>query len=154
EDVAEALGSRYKGRHVGHHGRVSALSFNGNKVVTTGGGGAILTTDAAMPRAAKHLTTTAKRPHQWAFVHDQVGYNYRLPNINAALGCAQLEQLDGFIKAKRRLAARYVEAFREVPGATIFTDADYAESNYWLVTMPLDMPSVATRDQFLAACHA
>jgi perosamine synthetase len=153
EDVAEALGSRYKGRHVGYHGMVSALSFNGNKVVTTGGGGAILTTDAEVARAAKHLTTTAKKPHVWAFLHDQVGYNYRMPNLNAALGCAQLEQLDGFIKAKRSLAARYVEAFRQVPGASIFVDAPYAQGNYWLVAMLLDVPSYATRDAFLAACQ-
>lgn len=154
EDAAEGLGSSYKGRHVGRHGAVGALSFNGNKLVTTGGGGAILTTDPALGRAAKHLTTTAKTPHQWAFFHDQVGYNYRLPNINAALGCAQLEQLDTFVAAKRRLAARYQDAFRDVAGATIFMDANYATSNYWLVTMMLDSPGEATRDAFLAACHA
>lgn len=154
EDVAEALGSRYKGRHVGYHGMLSALSFNGNKVVTTGGGGAILTTDSTIARAAKHLTTTAKQPHKWAFLHDEVGYNYRLPNINAALGCAQLEQLNTFLAAKRKLAARYMEVFSNVPGATIFADAGYAESNYWLVAMLLDKPDVATRDMFLEACHA
>jgi perosamine synthetase len=153
EDAAEALGSRYRERHVGHHGMVTALSFNGNKPVTTGGGGAIVTTNAEVARAAKHLTTTAKSPHQWAFLHDQVGYNYRLPNINAALGCAQLEQLDQFVAAKRSLARRYRNAFHNVPGASIFVDADYAQSNYWLVTMLLDEPNTATRDAFLAACH-
>lgn len=153
EDVAEALGSRYKGRHAGYHGRVSSLSFNGNKTVTTGGGGAILTADPEIARAVKHLTTTAKKPHKWAFLHDSVGYNYRMPNINAALGCAQLEQLDGFLAAKRRLNARYAEAFRDVPGASIFVDADYAESNFWLVTMVLDTPDEAVRDAFLEACH-
>ena len=115
EDVAEALGSRYKGRHVGCHGVTTALSFNGNKIATTGGGGAILTCDAAIARAAKHITTTAKLPHRWAFLHDQVGFNYRLPNINAALGCAQLEQVPGAVAAKRRLAVRYARnsaAFR------------------------------------------
>ncbi|MGM4906770.1 LegC family aminotransferase [Tardiphaga sp. 866_E4_N2_1] len=154
EDVAEAIGSRYKGRHPGYHGLVSSLSFNGNKAVTTGGGGAILTNDPQIARAAKHLTTTAKTPHKWAFLHDQVGYNYRLPNINAALGCAQLEQLDGFIAAKRDLAARYASAFRDVPGASIFVDADYAQSNYWLVAMMLDKPDATVRDGFLEACHA
>jgi perosamine synthetase len=154
EDAAEALGSRYQGRHVGRHGRVAALSFNGNKLVTTGGGGAIVTADPELARAAKHLTTTAKTPHQWAFLHDQVGYNYRLPNINAALGCAQIEQLDQFVAAKRRLAGRYRDAFRNVPGASIFVDADYAQSNYWLVTMLLDQPDVTIRDELLAACHA
>lgn len=153
EDVAEAIGSRYKGRHPGYHGKVASLSFNGNKTVTTGGGGAILTADPAIARAAKHLTTTAKQPHKWAFLHDVVGYNYRLPNINAALGCAQLEQLDGFIAAKRRLNARYVEAFRDVPGASIFADADYAQSNFWLVSMVLDSPDEGARDTFLEACH-
>jgi perosamine synthetase len=154
EDAAEALGSRYQGRHVGHHGLVASLSFNGNKPVTTGGGGAILTVNADVARAAKHLTTIAKQPHQWAFLHDAVGYNYRLPNINAALGCAQLEQLDQFVAAKRRLAERYREAFRDVPGAAIFVDAEGAQSNYWLVTLLLDEPDLATRDAFLAACHA
>ncbi len=153
EDAAEALGSHYRGRHVGHHGLVACLSFNGNKPVTTGGGGAIITGDAEIASAAKHLTTTAKQPHQWAFLHDQIGYNYRLPNINAALGCAQLEQVDLFVAAKRRLAARYQEAFREVPGATIFVDAKDAQSNYWLVTMLLDEPDLGLRDSFLAACH-
>jgi perosamine synthetase len=153
EDAAEALGSRYQARHVGHHGLLACLSFNGNKPVTTGGGGAIITVDAEIARAAKHLTTTAKKPHQWAFLHDQVGYNYRLPNINAALGCAQLEQMGAFLAAKRRLAARYQEAFRDVPGAAIFVDADDSQSNYWLVTMLLDEPDLAARDAFLAACH-
>lgn len=153
EDAAEALGSSYKGRHVGYHGAATALSFNGNKVVTTGGGGAILTTDPERARAAKHLTTTAKKPHPWAFIHDQVGYNYRLPNINAALGCAQLEQLDSFVEAKRRLAARYQTEFASVPGASIFVDAEYATSNYWLVSMLLDKPSETTRDEFLQACQ-
>src|SRR5436190_668904 len=153
EDAAEALGSRYCGRHVGHHGRVASLSFNGNKPVTTGGGGAIITVDAQIARAAKHLTTTAKQQHQWAFLHDQVGYNYRLPNLNAALGCAQLEGLDAVVAAKRRLAQRYQDAFRDVPGAAIFVDAGDAQSNYWLVAMLLDAPDTALRDAFLAACH-
>jgi perosamine synthetase len=153
EDAAEALGSTYKGRHVGSHGAVATLSFNGNKPVTTGGGGALLINDPALARAAKHLTTTAKQPHAWAFIHDQVGYNYRLPNINAALGCAQLEQLDAFVAAKRQLAQRYREAFHSVRGASIFADANYAASNYWLVAMMLDAPGEATRDAFLQACH-
>lgn len=154
EDAAESLGSRYKGHPVGRHGLVTALSFNGNKIVTTGGGGAVLTHDPELARALKHLTTTAKRPHKWAFLHDQVGYNYRLPNINAALGCAQLERLTEFVAAKRALAARYVDAFQEVEGASIFTDQPHCESNYWLVTMMLDRPDDALRDEFLEACHA
>jgi len=97
EDAAESLGSFYKGRHTGNWGRLAAVSFNGNKIVTTGGGGAILTNDQELALQARHITTTAKIPHRWAFDHDRIGYNYRLPNINAALGCAQLEQLPGFL---------------------------------------------------------
>ncbi len=106
EDAAESLGSFYKGRHTGTFGKLGTLSFNGNKVITTGGGGMILT-DEKTGAHAKHLTTTAKKPHPYEFVHDEIGYNYRLPNINAALGCAQLEQLENFIRAKRALAERY-----------------------------------------------
>ena len=122
EDAAESLGSFYKGRHTGNWGRVSALSFNGNKIITTGGGGAILTNDEELGLRAKHLTTTARVPHAWELSHDMVGYNYRLPNINAALGCAQLEQLPSFLKQKRALAERYKAAFDEVKGVTFFTE--------------------------------
>ena len=111
EDAAELLGSTYKGAPVGGRSHLAALSFNGNKIVTTGGGGAILTDDEDVRRHAKHLTTTAKTPHRWAFVHDEIGYNYRLPNLNAALGCAQLEQLPGFLAKKRALAMAYRDAF-------------------------------------------
>jgi perosamine synthetase len=154
EDVAEALGSHYKGRHVGNCGLASALSFNGNKIVTSGGGGAILTNDPVIARHAKHLTTTAKQPHKWAFNHDVVGYNYRLPNLNAALGCAQLEQLPGFLSDKRALALRYVSEFSGVAGARIFADAPFAQSNYWLVTLLLDKADTDMRDAFLERCHA
>src|ERR1019366_7127100 len=109
EDAAESLGSTYHGRHTGNVGLVSALSFNGNKVVTTGGGGAILTNDAELGRRAKHLTTTARVAHRWSFLHDEVGYNYRLPNLNAALGCAQLERLPSMVARKRMLAERYAQ---------------------------------------------
>lgn len=154
EDAAESLGSYYKGRHTGNAGRVSALSFNGNKVITTGGGGAILTNDEALGQRAKHLTTTARVAHQWSFIHDAVGYNYRLPNINAALGCAQLEQLDGFIAAKRALARSYAAAFAGLPGMRFFTEPDYAASNYWLNVLLLDRPDLARRDAILAATNA
>ncbi len=123
EDAAESLGSTYKGHAVGSQARLAALSFNGNKIVTTGGGGAILTNDEELGRRAKHITTTAKLPHKWAFVHDEVGFNYRLPNLNAALGCAQLEQLDGFLASKRRLAAAYQRAFAGVPGVAVLARA-------------------------------
>lgn len=154
EDAAESLGSYYRGRHTGNAGRVSALSFNGNKTVTTGGGGAILTNDAALGALAKHLTTTAKQPHRWSFNHDMVGYNYRMPNINAAVGCAQLAQLPGFLDAKRALAARYMDTFRDVPGVRIFPEPPQCRSNYWLNVLLLD-PAVEThRDAILDATNS
>lgn len=138
EDAAESLGSLYKGRHTGSFGSIAALSFNGNKIVTTGGGGAILTNDLRIAKRAKHLTTTAKQPHPWAFFHDETGFNYRLPNINAALGCAQLEQLDTFVQRKRELARRYAEAFDGLSGLRVFQEQPFARSNYWLNALLLE----------------
>ena len=132
---------------------MSALSFNGNKTVTTGGGGAILTNDESLGALAKHLTTTAKQPHRWSFNHDMVGYNYRMPNINAALGCAQLEQLPGFLEAKRALASRYMETFRELPGARVFHEPAHSRSNYWLNVLLLDPELEAHRDTVLDATN-
>ncbi len=132
EDAAESLGSLYKGVHTGRFGRLSALSFNGNKIITTGGGGAIMTDDEELGELAKHITTTAKLPHEWSFFHDRVGYNYRMPNINAALGCAQLEKLPSFIEKKRDIANRYEEAFSGLDEVTFFSEPDFAKSNYWL----------------------
>jgi len=149
EDAAESLGSYYKGTHTGHWGRLATLSFNGNKIVTTGGGGAILTNDSELAKQLKHLTTTAKLPHQWAFIHDQVGYNYRMPNLNAALGCAQLEQLPDFLTKKRALARRYQEVFQPVEGLICFHDADFARSNYWLNAIILDETMIGERDILL-----
>lgn len=149
EDAAEALGSFYKGRHVGNWGRVSALSFNGNKVVTTGGGGAILTNDEELGALAKHLTSTAKVPHPWAFNHDMAGYNYRLPNLNAALGCAQLEQLPMFLAAKRTLAERYRTSFADLPGIRFVNEPDGSQSNYWLNALLLDEACAGQRDALL-----
>jgi len=151
EDATEALGSLYHNRHVGTFGLLSALSFNGNKIITTGGGGAILTDDDELAARAKHLTTTAKAPHRWAFIHDEVGYNFRLPNINAALGCAQLEQLDRFIEQKRRLAERYRRAFETVAGVAVFVEQAGARSNYWLNTLIVEDPE--RRDELLAALN-
>jgi perosamine synthetase len=153
EDAAESLGSYYRGRHTGNVGRLSAMSFNGNKTVTTGGGGAILTNDEVLGALAKHVTTTAKLPHRWAFNHDAVGYNYRMPNINAALGCAQLEQLPSFLEAKRTLATRYVETFREVRGARVFTEPPQCRSNYWLNVLLLDPEHASERDAVLEATN-
>ena len=153
EDAAESLGSWYKGRHTGNVGRVSALSFNGNKVMTTGGGGAILTNDPELGRHAKHLTTTARVPHRWNFVHDEVGYNYRLPNLNAALGCAQLERVPGMIERKRTLAGRYAAAFAGVPGVRFLAEPDQCVSNYWLNTIVLDPSQAGAHEAVLGALN-
>lgn len=130
EDAAESLGSYYKGQHTGTFGLLGTLSFNGNKVITTGGGGMILTNNA-LGSKVKHLTTTAKRPHPYEFVHDEVGYNYRMPNLNAALGCAQLEQLNTFIEVKRALASKYAE-FLKNSELQFFSEPNECRSNYWL----------------------
>jgi perosamine synthetase len=153
EDAAESLGSFYQGRHTGNWGRVSALSFNGNKIVTTGGGGAILTNDAELGRSIKHLTTTAKRPHPWSFFHDQIGYNYRLPNLNAAMGVAQLEKLPEFLRRKRDLAMRYKAAFAGIAGIRFFEEPSFARSNYWLNVVLLDREVEGERDDLLRALH-
>jgi perosamine synthetase len=153
EDAAESLGAHYKGRHTGNVGHVAAVSFNGNKVVTTGGGGAVLTNDPALGKRAKHLTTTARVPHRWNFLHDEVGYNYRLPNLNAALGCAQLENLPSFIARKRQLAARYEAAFAGVAGLRFLREPESCLSNYWLNAIVLDPAQSAQRDDLLAALN-
>ncbi|MBD7909612.1 LegC family aminotransferase [Sporosarcina gallistercoris] len=137
EDAAESLGSYYKGKHTGGFGRTAALSFNGNKIITTGGGGAILTNDEALADYAKHITTTAKVPHSWEFNHDEIGYNYRMPNINAALGCAQLQKLDGFIASKRTLTQKYVNMLMNNKDAKLFVENPNTKSNYWLQTLQL-----------------
>ena len=132
EDAAESVGSKYKGKHTGLFGKVGALSFNGNKTITTGGGGMLLFMDEELGTLAKHLTTQAKVPHRWEFRHDHIGYNYRMPNINAALGCAQLEHLDEFIADKRATAAAYTEYFKNVDDIDFFTEPVDSFSNYWL----------------------
>jgi perosamine synthetase len=146
EDAAESLGSYYKGRHTGNWGRLAVLSFNGNKTITTGGGGAIMTNDEELGKLAKHLCTTAKVPHKWNFYHDHVGYNYRLPNINAALGCAQMEQLPSFLRKKRALAERYARAFQGLRGVQFFTEPEFAQSNYWMNALLLDPLNSETAD--------
>ena len=132
EDAAESIGSKYKSIHTGLFGKIGALSFNGNKTITTGGGGMLLFMDEELGTLAKHLTTQAKVPHRWEFRHDHIGYNYRMPNINAALGCAQLEHLDEFIEDKRRTAAEYAEFFRNVDDIDFFVEPENSFSNYWL----------------------
>ncbi|MGG4043123.1 LegC family aminotransferase [Bacillus smithii] len=138
EDAAESLGSYYKGIHTGKFGKASAMSFNGNKIVTTGGGGAILTNDEKLADYAKHLTITAKLPHRWKYEHDELGYNYRMPNINAALGCAQLEQLEDFIEKKRQLVSKYEQLIEDYEGIKLFKEPEFARSNYWLQTLIFD----------------
>ncbi|KQL36751.1 LegC family aminotransferase [Psychrobacillus sp. FJAT-21963] len=138
EDAAESLGSYYKGKHTGSFGKVSALSFNGNKIITTGGGGAILTNDEDIADYAKHITTTAKIPHRWAYNHDEIGYNYRLPNINAALGCAQLEKMHNFIEHKRKITSYYEKLVKNIAGVQLFKEPEHTKSNYWLQTLILD----------------
>jgi len=132
EDAAESIGSLYKGKHTGTFGKIGALSFNGNKTITTGGGGMMLFNDEELGAYAKHITTQAKIPHRWEFKHDHIGYNYRMPNINAALGCAQLENIDKFIESKRETAKAYEEFFKNVPDIEFFTEPENCRSNYWL----------------------
>ena len=153
EDAAESLGSFYGGQHTGTFGLLGALSFNGNKIITTGGGGAILTNNLDLARHAKHLTTTAKIRHAWEFRHDEIGYNYRMPNLNAALGCAQLEMLPSKVKAKRDLFGRYQNAFADVKGIELFIESENCQSNYWLHTLLLDEDQSANRDLILEATN-
>lgn len=153
EDAAESLGSYYRGRHTGNWGKCAVLSFNGNKVVTTGGGGAVLTNDKDLGDRVRHLTSTAKLPHKWEYRHDALGYNYRLPNINAALGCAQMEQLPRFLENKRKLASLYAEAFKGIEGVRFFEEPEFARSNYWLNTLLLDRLYADKRDELLKAAH-
>lgn len=153
EDAAESLGSYYHGQHTGTFGLMGALSFNGNKTITTGGGGAILTNNAETARYAKHLTTTAKLPHVWEYRHDEIGYNYRMPNLNAALGCAQLEQLPTMLAAKRRLFQCYQQAFAPVAGVKLVAEPEQCQSNYWLQALLLDAEQADQRDPILKATN-
>lgn len=159
EDAAESLGSFFKGQHTGTFGKIGVLSFNGNKIITTGGGGMLLFQDEELAKRAKHLTTQAKMPHAWEFVHDEIGYNYRMPNINSALGLAQLEQLPKFLESKRNIAQAYNEFFQSLnllnhskpPQQTIIKhipEPPNSTSNYWLNCILLSDRN--ERDAFLA----
>jgi perosamine synthetase len=150
EDAAESLGSFYKGKHTGTFGKFGIISFNGNKIVTSGGGGVILTSDEVLAKKAKHLTTTAKVPHKWEYYHDEIGFNYRMPNLNAALLLAQLENLEKFIKTKRDLAMQYKEFFERL-GIEFFSEPENAKSNYWLNTIFLK--DKKERYEFLEFSH-
>ncbi|KDN55328.1 LegC family aminotransferase [Flavobacterium seoulense] len=146
EDAAESLGSEYKGKSTGSFGKLGAFSFNGNKIVTCGGGGAIVTNDLKLGEKGKYLTTTAKIPHPYEYVHDEMGYNFRMPNLNAALACAQLEQLDNFLENKRTLAKQY-ESFFASNGVKFRTETPNTKANYWLMCVELENKS--DRDLFL-----
>ena len=136
-------------KHLGTFGGAGCLSFNGNKIITTGGGGAVITNNSKLAKRIRHLTTTAKLNHQWDFIHDEVGYNLRMPNLNAALGLAQIENLSKFIKAKRILYRRYKKIFDNVEGVTLFKEPINAKSNYWLQTLILDKERTASsRESF------
>ncbi|RPA68079.1 LegC family aminotransferase [Cyclobacteriaceae bacterium YHN15] len=150
EDAAESLGSYYKGKHTGSFGQIGVFSFNGNKIVTSGGGGMIVTNDEDLWKLGKHLTTTAKVPHPYEYVHDQIGYNFRMPNLNAALVCAQLEQLQSFLANKRQLAADYAVFFK-TQGITFRKELENTQANYWLMCVELE--NLEERNSFLKATN-
>nr|WP_102364154.1 LegC family aminotransferase [Vibrio cyclitrophicus]PME95275.1 aminotransferase DegT [Vibrio cyclitrophicus] len=151
EDAAESLGSFYKGKHTGTMGDVSAVSFNGNKIITTGGGGMVLCKTEELGARTKHVTTTAKVPHPYEFFHDEPGFNYRMPNLNAALGCAQMEVIEQYLKQKRQLAKCYEDLFSGTDFQFV-TEPDYAESNYWLNA--IICPDKKSREEILAGTNS
>ncbi|MDI6034468.1 LegC family aminotransferase [Flavobacterium sp. LB2P84] len=151
EDAAESLGSEYKNKPTGSLGKVGVFSFNGNKIATCGGGGAIVTNDITIGEKGKYLTTTAKVPHPYEYVHDEMGYNFRMPNLNAALACAQLEQLDGFLENKRKLAKEY-QSFFATKGIQFRTETPETKANYWLMCVELE--NKVERDLFLETTNA
>tara|TARA_A200000113_G_C8864453_1_gene354337 strand:+ start:1390 stop:2346 length:957 start_codon:yes stop_codon:yes gene_type:complete len=153
EDAAESLGSSYKGQHTGTFGKLGNISFNGNKIITTGGGGMIITNDESLANQAKHLTTTAKVPHKWEFFHDQVGFNYRMPNLNAALGCAQLERLPELLDLKRKLFHIYYENLSQINGISLVQEPPNCSSNYWLQTILLNKPNLDLRNEILSVLN-
>jgi len=153
EDSAESLGSTYDDKHTGTFGLLGAISFNGNKIVTTGGGGAVLTNNEKLAARAKHITKTARIAHEWDFIHDEVGFNYRMPNINAALGCAQLETLNFEIESKRSLASKYKIAFEGIEGLRFFTEPDKCKSNYWLQSILLNEEYAKYKEEILRASN-
>ena len=154
EDAAESIGSFVGKVHTGTFGKCGILSFNGNKTITTGGGGAILTNDDDLARRIRHLATTAKVPHDYEYIHDSVAFNYRMPNINAALGCAQLNRLDDFLSAKRILAKKYAEGFSSARSMQFVAEPHGTTSNYWLNTIQLNKSDLALRDELLSAARA
>jgi perosamine synthetase len=153
EDAAEALGTLLDGKHVGTFGDAGIFSFNGNKIATTGGGGAIVTDNKKLAEKARHLSATAKLNHPWNFVHDQIGFNFRMPNLNAALGYSQLQKLESAISSKRSLFRRYESVFDGFSGASIVKEPENSRSNYWLITLRLDREHQKERDSILNLAH-
>jgi len=153
EDAAEALGSYYKNKHLGTFGLAGCLSFNGNKIVTTGGGGAVITNNKVFAQKIRHLSTTAKLEHKWEYIHDQVGHNLRMPNINAALGLAQLENLNKFLISKRKLFNSYFSVFSKINKIYLFQEKKYCKSNYWLNAIFLKKKFFKERNKILKYAH-
>ena len=153
EDAAETLGSFYKKKHLGTFGEVGCLSFNGNKIITTGGGGMVITNKKVLAKKIKHLTTTAKLKHKWEYIHDEIGYNFRMPNLNAALGLAQFEKIHTFLKAKRTLFKKYYNVFNKIKGISLYRESKNANSNYWLQTLILDKNKSTLKNKILKESH-
>jgi len=153
EDAAEALGSFYKKKHLGTFGDVGCLSFNGNKIITTGGGGMVITNKKILAKKIKHLTTTAKLKHKWEYIHDEIGYNFRMPNLNAALGLAQFEKIHTFLKAKRTLFKKYYNVFNKIKGISLYKEPKNANSNYWLQTLILNKNHSSLKNKILKESH-
>jgi perosamine synthetase len=153
EDAAEALGSFYKKKHLGTLGDIGCFSFNGNKIITTGGGGAVITNKKNLAKKIKHLVNTAKVKHKWDYIHDDIGFNFKMPSLNAALGLAQMAKIDIFVKAKRRLFNKYTKNFRKLKGVKIFKEGKNLKSNYWLQTLILDKKYKFLRNELLNYCY-
>ena len=150
EDAAEALGSFFKNKHAGTFGLVGCFSFNGNKIITTGGGGAIITNNKLLAKKIKHLSTTAKINHRWEYIHNEVGYNFRMPNLNAALGSAQIENLNNFLRSKRKLFLRYCKEFLKVNDVRLIMNPEFSKSNNWLNTIFIKNSSLKKRNKVLS----
>jgi len=153
EDAAEALGSFYKQKHLGTFGHIGCISFNGNKIITTGGGGMVITNKKKLAKKIRHLTTTAKLKHKWDYVHDEIGYNFRMPNLNAALGIAQIEKIDAFVRAKRLLFNKYHKVFKKIKEVSLYKEEKNSKSNYWLQTLILDKNNINLRNKILKRSH-
>ena len=142
-----------KKKHLGTFGDVGCISFNGNKIITTGGGGMVITNKKKLAKKIKHLTTTAKIKHKWEYLHDEVGYNFRMPNLNAALGLAQFEKINIFLKAKRDLFKKYFNVFNKIKGISLYKEPKYANSNYWLHTLILNTENINLKNKILKELH-